>query len=378
MTSSSSSTNTHTHHHHQQEQRANAWKSSVAGFLGGSAGTVLLYPLDLVKVRLAVNEDTATVKTNALTRKQMPRRTIWNTLRGVMRHEGVLGLYQGMTPALVGSAVSWGGYFFLYDRMKQELMHRKQTASSSNTHHTNTNNTRIQLGSGETFAASCLSGATLVFLTNPIWLIKTRMQLQLKKVQQQQKLAIKASSAIIKDPYKNMWHAARTIVKEEGPMALYKGTIPALMLVSNGGVQMVIYEFLKGRFGDTNNNNNNKKKKLQVVATNDNPSILHRFQDSLGYLAMGAASKMIATTVTYPIQLIKSRLQQRSQVMELTLSGEVEVLERHYSGVVDCIQKILKREGPSGFFKGCIPNALRVAPNAAITFMVYETVIGIL
>jgi hypothetical protein len=82
----------------------------------------------------------------------------------------------------------------------------------------------------------------------------------------------------------------------------------------------------------------------------------------------------IATTVTYPIQLIKSRLQQRSQVVELTVSGEVEVVKREYHGVLDCISKILKREGVSGFFKGCIPNAIRVAPNAAITFMVYETV----
>ena len=279
----SSSSSTTTNSNNNIHKSPDAWKSSIAGFLGGSAGTVLLYPLDLVKVRLAVNEDTtsSTKKTTSKTATKptvTQRRTIWNTVRGVMRHEGVLGLYQGMTPALVGSAVSWGGYFFLYDRMKQELLIRKKNASNNDWNDSHSK----QLGSGETFAASCLSGATLVFFTNPIWLIKTRMQLQLKKVQQQKSL--KANSTIIKDPYRNMWDAARTIVKEEGPMALYKGTVPALMLVSNGGVQMVIYEFLKGRFGDY--------KKVQVTTMSDNPSIWHRFQDSLGYLAMGAVSKM--------------------------------------------------------------------------------------
>ena len=63
-----------------------AWKNLVAGTLGGSAGTILLYPLDLVKVRLQVNEDSSKQKSS------VHRRTIWKTMKGVVRHEGVLGL----------------------------------------------------------------------------------------------------------------------------------------------------------------------------------------------------------------------------------------------------------------------------------------------
>lgn len=324
-----------------------SWKNLVAGTLGGSAGTILLYPLDLVKVRLQVNEDSAKQKSSA------HRRTIWKTMTGVVRHEGVPGLYQGLTPALLGSAVSWGGFFFLYEGIKSQMI-KNQTDKEE------------MLGSGENFAASCLSGAALVILTNPIWLIKTRMQLQLKRVQQE-KLCVseKGSKEAVKAPYKHIFDAVRTIVREEGPMALYKGAVPAMMLVSNGGVQMVTYEFLKTRFGEYK----------KVSRSREYSNSTHgRLQDSIGYLAMGASSKMIATTVTYPIQLVKSRLQQRSHVVELTISGEVEVVKRKYHGVLDCTSKILTREGVSGFFKGCIPNAIRVAPNAAITFMVYETV----
>lgn len=87
----------------------------------------------------------------------------------------------------------------------------------------------------------------------------------------------------------------------------------------------------------------------------------------------------IASTTTYPIQVVKSRLQQRSQAVELSeISGEIIVSKREYSGVLDCVGKILKNEGIRGFFKGCLTNAIRVAPSAAITFVVYEWVLDVL
>ena len=79
-----------------------------------------------------------------------------------------------------------------------------------------------------------------------------------------------------------MMDAVRTIIKEEGFTGLYKGSIPALMLVSHGGVQFVVYEFLKGHFGT-----------YQKSSRKDNNSdVFTRLSDSLGYLTMGAISKM--------------------------------------------------------------------------------------
>ena len=42
---------------------------------------------------------------------------------------------------------------------------------------------------------------------------------------------------------------------------------------------------------------------------------------------------------------------------------------------MNTVQRIWVKEGISGFFKGCITNAVRVAPGAAITFLVYESVL---
>ena len=81
-----------------------------------------------------------------------------------------------------------------------------------------------------------------------------------------------------------MFDAARTIVREEGLLALYKGAAPAMMLTSHGGVQFVTYEYLKSNFGTYT-----KAKKSVGGGGKD---ILHQFQNSMGYLTMGAVSKM--------------------------------------------------------------------------------------
>jgi solute carrier family 25 folate transporter 32 len=54
------------------------------------------------------------------------------------------------------------------------------------------------------------------------------------------------------------------------------------------------------------------------------------------------------------------------------------ITKREYGGVFDCVSKVLENEGIGGFFKGCLTNAVRVAPSAAITFVVYEWVLDML
>jgi len=297
---------------------------------------LVLYPLDLIKVRLQVNEDVL-ISANS-THKRL---TFLQACRAVIKHEGVMGLYQGLNPAVVGSAVSWGGYFFVYEGMKRQYIGFKRPDDPDPS----------LLNSLDNFMLATASGAVMVALTNPVWLIKTRMQLQMNKT---------ASQHSIK-PYNSMWDAAITIVREEGITALYKGGAAALMLTSHGGVQFVAYEYLKKRF-----------KYARATRTSKRESVLERLQKSIGYLAMGGVSKIIASTVTYPLQVIKARMQQRSDSLQLTSTGEVRRSRRDYTGFVASCRRIWQAEGMRGFFKGCLTNAIRVAPGAAVTFLVYE------
>lgn len=269
--------------------------------------------------------------------------------RSIVRHEGVLALYQGWVPAVTGSSVSWGGYFYFYERLKRALVdHRTETRGS-------TVPAAQVLTPLDNFVLACGAGGVMVAITNPIWLIKTRMQLQMKRIGELHNI----------QPYRGMWDAARRIAREEGYAALYKGSGPALLLTSHGGVQFVVYEYLRKHFHYT---------RAQRRHSSDPGSVWQRFELSIGYLVMGAVAKITASTVTYPLQVVKSRLQQRAEALELTSDGEVRAVTRHYSGMADAFRRILKQEGMRGLFKGLIPNALRVAPGAAITFVVYEGV----
>lgn len=62
--------------------------------------------------------------------------------------------------------------------------------------------------------------------------------------------------------------------------------------------------------------------------------------------------------------MIRARLQQR-----VDSSRAVQ-----YRGVAHTIRQTLRREGLPGFYRGLVPNVLRVVPQSAITFVVYESV----
>jgi solute carrier family 25 folate transporter 32 len=206
------------------DSKQNLSKKAVAplfaGLSAGAVSTVLLLPLDNIKVRLQVHEGE-----NGLSKPGMKRSKhlggSLRLLRGLIRHEGVKGLYQGLTPAVLGSAVSWGGFFFVYEGLKRELKDRKGSPPGGNQ----------TLTSWDNFQLACLSGAVMVAITNPVWLIKLRMQLQMKKASQQLQS--------FHQPYNGMVDAARTIVREEGFWALYKGAGPALLLTSHGGKSII-------------------------------------------------------------------------------------------------------------------------------------------
>lgn len=96
--------------------------------------------------------------------------------------------------------------------------------------------------------------------------------------------------------------AFRSIVRQEGWLGLYRGVGPALLLTSHGAVQFAVFEELK-RF--------------------DVPDGLRTHW----HLLIGAGSKVVASTLTYPYQVIKSRIQARGST---------------YTGVLDCASDALR------------------------------------
>ena len=81
-------------------------------------------------------------------------------------------------------------------------------------------------------------------------------------------------------------------------------------------------------------------------------------------LLCGGFAGATAISVTYPTDLIRKRLQMQS------FSTEVP----RYSGIVDCIKKIVKKEGIIGLYRGLPISYIKCFPTLAIQFWTYDTI----
>ncbi|KAI4380248.1 hypothetical protein MLD38_006463 [Melastoma candidum] len=293
------------------------WDNATAGALAGFATVAAMHPLDVVRTRFQANDGRVS---------HLP--TYKNTaqaLLAIARHEGFRGLYAGFYPAVFGSSVSWGLYFFFYGRAKERYSAGREGGLSPGLH----------------LASAAEAGGLVCLCTNPIWLIKTRMQLQnpLQKTQS----------------YFGLYDALRTIVKEEGWTALYKGVFPSLLLVSHGAIQFTSYEELR-------------KIVLQFKTQRKEikPDSSDKILNSLDYAALGASSKLVAILLTYPCQVVRTRLQQRPGK-----DGSPRYMDSWH-----VIKDAVRFEGVRGFYKGITANILKNAPASSVTFIVYENVMN--
>lgn len=202
----------------------------LAGLLAGGLGTTILHPLDVIKTRFQATPSSNQFKTTGY--KALRKATLLT-----FKTEGPLAFYKGLTPALLGSGLSWGLYFFFYENAKSRYVNylykegeEEEERAKMNSSHQN----KRHLPSFYHLISAWESGTICVFLTNPIWLIKTRLQLQMK------------GGGGDGTKYRGLFHAIQTIIKEEGFIGLYKGSIPALILTSHGYVSIfkMLFELL--------------------------------------------------------------------------------------------------------------------------------------
>jgi len=176
----------------------------VAGLVAGAVSSALLLPLDLIKVHLQVYD-----------RAGRPFPSMYKGMQSIVQQEGYRGLYKGLTPALLANGLSWGGYFYFYEHAKNRYLRQHRQITS--VHH---------------LLSAFEAGIIMVFLTNPLWLIKTRMQLQPGGASALESMTKAVTAPIVASTashlgkqiaYTGVTQALRTIVREEGVLGLYKG-----------------------------------------------------------------------------------------------------------------------------------------------------------
>jgi len=174
-------------------------------------------------------------------------------------------------------------------------------------------------------------------LTNPIWVIKTRML---------------STSSRHPGAYTSVLDGTRQILRSDGLPGFYRGLVPSLFGVSHGALQFMAYEQLKRYRGI-------RGEKCGGEGGSSKGPVGKRELSNTDYLLLSALAKVFAGVSTYPYQVVRARLQMYE-------AGAT------YTGVQDVVRQVWRREGSRGFYKGLGPNIVRVLPSTCVTFLVYE------
>ena len=327
-------------------------KEAVSGAIAGFAATIALHPLDVIKTRLQVQD---TVKIGDIKYKG----TV-HALKTILKSEGARGAYAGLSPAMVGNTASWAMYFAFYDRAKKRYEMKEDDIATTTTTHTKT-----LKASWETLLAATEAGVGVSVLTNPIWVAKTRLALQERGGggSDVSTGGVVRNTKATKVRYKGLLDCLYSIARNEGVPGLYKGLTPSLLLVSHGAIQFTCYENLKSiaRGGVSVAPDDDTKGDDNDTA----PSMEQRELTSTECAVYGMLSKILASFVTYPQQVVRARMQ------------KLQIEERNqikYKSVLQSFGTISRREGISGMYKGMVPNLARMLPSTGVTFFTYEFV----
>ena len=109
--------------------------------------------------------------------------------------------------------------------------------------------TKVQLSPTSHLFAASSAGVVTLALTNPIWVVKTRLCLQFGR----DTTTGSGHGASYQDPnkvYKGMIDAFKKIATNEGMPGLYKGFVPGIWGVSHGAIQFMAYEELKSSYNN--------------------------------------------------------------------------------------------------------------------------------
>jgi solute carrier family 25 (mitochondrial carnitine/acylcarnitine transporter), member 20/29 len=284
----------------------------VAGCVAGTLSILACHPLDTIRIRLQSGQFSS----------------ISQCFKSSLKNEGVLGLYKGLVPPLVGVSLinaSLFGTKSLTHTMLDDMDDKSDTEPSSNATQQTQPNLKHLMISGA--AAGFASG----FLSSPIELLKIRQQLD------------QGGSNSVK-----LLPLTRDIVRNSGWLSLFRGLSATLIReIPSFPAYFVTYEY--------------SKIYLQGLLPQDSA-----MSDAAAILGAGSLAGVSGWVFVYPIDVIKTKIQ-----------SEPSLIWKDRLSCVQMYRRLLKESGRSVFMRGFGATILRAVPTNAVIFGGYELTLEI-
>ena len=300
---------------------------------------ILTAPLEVLKTRLQsdfyqnqIAASRAVCHTPPPSTLSLPRsallhfRETFQVLFSIHKIEGWRALFKGLGPNLTGVVPARAINFYTYGNGKRIISER-----FSGGHET------AWVHMSAAIAAGIITGTT----TNPIWLVKTRLQLDKSRAERTGTQAVRQ--------YRNSIDCIVQTVRTEGVRGLYRGLSASYLGVSESTLQWVLYEQMKMYLD---------RRKDRIAASGQELTSVDEAISLGGIPAAAGTAKLFAAVITYPHEVVRTRMRQ----------APMQNGQSKYTGLVQCVKTIFHEEGMAGLYGGLTAHLLRVVPSAAIMF----------
>lgn len=301
-------------HHSIRRDKSHFVSTFVAGVGSGALASVICAPLDLMRTRMQVWGD---IEKKGGSGIRGPKAAFTQ----IIEKEGWRGMFRGLGMTLVTVPVFWGIYFPLYDQTKYYLSQKyspETTGISASWIH---------------MSSAVFTGAVADLICNPLFVVRTRLQTQaLHQLLEEGGPTKIHESGIIQ--------TTKGLYQRHGLTVFWRGMSANLIGLSHCAVQFPSYEFLKKTFRDRHNDGSPETAAELLLAS--------------------GTAKMCASLISYPHEVLRSRMMDSRAVEGPTLTGTAK--------------HIYACEGIAGFYSGLPVTLVRVIPNCCMTFLSYEMI----
>lgn len=285
----------------------------------------VIAPLDVVKIRLQLQTHSLS---DPLSHPSALGGPIYKgtlpTLRHILQHEGITGLWKGNVPAelmyVCYAAVQFTTYRSTAQFLRAAFGSSPRDASAPILPH-----------AAESFIAGATAGAAATTATYPLDLLRTRF-------------AAQGNDRV----YTSLAAAIRSIFRDEGPRGFFRGLGPGVgQIIPYMGIFFALYEGLR----------------LPLAG-------LHLPWGG-GEATAGVMASVVAKTAVFPLDLVRKRI----QVQGPTRAQYVHKNIPEYTGALRALGLIFRTEGIRGMYRGLTVSLFKAAPGSAVTVWTYERVL---